>query len=977
MGNPLVLVFLAVLGSLLALAVKERKLFRMSLRYISRHKGRNFLGILGIAVGVSMICATTIISDSFAANYYSEVDDELGSVDLTVTSKDGVFTLDDFERIRAAVLENESGVHVEGLAPRLILPTTAQDCRTGKIGNIQVVGFNQSLDEPFGEFYSVNDTSGTRDTITIEPSGGDGENGGGAVGCVIAEDVAVELGAYVGDNISLTDMGDTSVHHNVTVVGIAKEHAGKVAGIYSDALFLLHDEALELFFKNPYTGTVNVTSVIVVATTDYKEDSGPVHGALDTLLDDEFGDDHAFEVGEVKVDALDKIVSSTSIITLMLAMFSMLIVIGGVLLIVNTQAMAADERITEIGMMRSLGAYRKHVRTLFVLEGAILSLVGAAVGIGVGVGASYLLVNGLPESDSRNVELVVQPTSLVNSFVIGFLITLAMVVIPAVSISRVRVVTAVRGHASDNEPSRAGPLRNVIVGLGLTFLSVALLVKFPLVGSSTNVQVWITFGNLFAIGLGLALSSINRRVVLSATGVAMVVYSAYSLLSIIRLAPTIPGFFTGIVFLILALIVIISLNIDTISQTILGVVKPFSKRARSVVRIASKYLTRKRLRTTLTFSIFSFILCMTLVLQAVTSSFNANPELQAAQTGGGVDLVGTLHIKTNDSIGRLMEEFDSRVEYAIGLTSKKVDADFDGTSREFTIYGVHPNFTDSVKLHFLTGGPELVSRVIQDNWSRVIVSPDITELATGEVSDEFTMETQNNSRESFEIVGEVNYIPGLASFMSNMMLMSRPALSEFFPAEGGNGGVDTVLISVKSNSSVARGEREAYLEDVAHGLEVEFKVYGLSLTTVRDEVVDNQATLSDYTFFFILFTNIGLLIGIFGIMISNFRGIKERENTLGVLRAIGYRKRDIAASVVLETILVTLFGLIVGYISGLFFMAMTYVNIFVKFGFPLVIPWGSLAAYFILIVLSSTIAAYLPARKAAKLVPASALRVFD
>ncbi|MCX7293650.1 FtsX-like permease family protein [Janthinobacterium sp.] len=57
----------------------------------------------------------------------------------------------------------------------------------------------------------------------------------------------------------------------------------------------------------------------------------------------------------------------------------------------NTMSMAVVERTTEIGTLRAIGQRRGGIRTLFICEGLLLGLVGAAVGILIALPIAYLI----------------------------------------------------------------------------------------------------------------------------------------------------------------------------------------------------------------------------------------------------------------------------------------------------------------------------------------------------------------------------------------------------------------------------------------------------------------------------------------------------------------------------------------------------------------------------------------------------------
>jgi ABC-type lipoprotein release transport system permease subunit len=75
------------------------------------------------------------------------------------------------------------------------------------------------------------------------------------------------------------------------------------------------------------------------------------------------------------------------------------------LAIVNTVLMAVLSRTREFGVLRALGLRRRDVAGLVVLEGTVLTLLGGLVGIGVGIGGTWLFFrNGIDFSAFTDTE---------------------------------------------------------------------------------------------------------------------------------------------------------------------------------------------------------------------------------------------------------------------------------------------------------------------------------------------------------------------------------------------------------------------------------------------------------------------------------------------------------------------------------------------------------------------------------------------
>ena len=132
--------------------------------------------------------------------------------------------------------------------------------------------------------------------------------------------------------------------------------------------------------------------------------------------------------------------------------FLRLIILVMVLLsVVNGVNMTLFERIGEFGTMLALGDRTRKVFGMIVLEGAILGLVGAVLGVLVGVGIALAASRiGIPMPPPPNsnlpytAEIRLVPAVLGGAFLTGLLATVAASLLPAFRASRIPVVDALR-----------------------------------------------------------------------------------------------------------------------------------------------------------------------------------------------------------------------------------------------------------------------------------------------------------------------------------------------------------------------------------------------------------------------------------------------------------------------------------------------------------------------------------------------------
>jgi putative ABC transport system permease protein len=75
---------------------------------------------------------------------------------------------------------------------------------------------------------------------------------------------------------------------------------------------------------------------------------------------------------------------------------SISLVVAGIL-IMNVMLVAVTQRTSEIGLLKALGAPAQQILRLFLVEAALLSLIGAALGLIVGQGGSWLIGHIYPK----------------------------------------------------------------------------------------------------------------------------------------------------------------------------------------------------------------------------------------------------------------------------------------------------------------------------------------------------------------------------------------------------------------------------------------------------------------------------------------------------------------------------------------------------------------------------------------------------
>jgi putative ABC transport system permease protein len=145
------------------------------------------------------------------------------------------------------------------------------------------------------------------------------------------------------------------------------------------------------------------------------------------------------------------------------------------------------------------------------------------------------------------------------------------------------------------------------------------------------------------------------------------------------------------------------------------------------------------------------------------------------------------------------------------------------------------------------------------------------------------------------------------------------------------------------------------------------------VTAVREAVKARQDTIDKFTSFAKGVSFIVLGIGSFVAFLTMISSVKERTRELGIFRAVGFRKIHITFILLTEAVIVSLIAGVLGYLVGMLIAQLVgpviaQMDINIKWDWKL----GLLAINVSLLI--GFLASIIPARQAAKLDPAEALR---
>ena len=214
-----------------------------------------------------------------------------------------------------------------------------------------------------------------------------------------------------------------------------------------------------------------------------------------------------------------------------------------------------------------------------------------------------------------------------------------------------------------------------------------------------------------------------------------------------------------------------------------------------------------------------------------------------------------------------------------------------------------------------------------------------------------------------KVVGVLDRLTDAFGELGVGMLASREELDEAIPFT-----IPTTTFRFKA----ADGVNVAAL---SKDLESDFRENGME-TDVLSELVDDIAAANRaFNYLFTSFMGLGLLVGIAALGVVSLRAVVERRQQIGVLRAIGYRRRMVQLSFLTESSFVVLMGTAIGVGLGTIISWNIVKDLqeeveTVRFA----IPWLQIIIIVAIAYVFSLATTFMPARQASRIYPAEALR---
>ena len=351
---------------------------RMGWRAIRGHRVRSTITTLGIIIGVGAVITFVTLGTSLQADVLSQVGGAQAQ-DVYVWASPGGqgggpggATQPAFTERDVAAIENVSGV--AQVVPRGLVPTAALTYRNDTVARNQLVATTPA--NFAGQEFAVGRSfeQGQQEAV-LNPQ----------ATRLFEENVSV------GDELTVELASGESV--SVTVVGIIEDSTGQgpFAGFGSQPqVYVPKDPFYQTQVASPTTGErVQVFPTLTVVAEDPQTIEATQERVRTYLRTDSDAaqlvpDNYGFSV-QTNEDLLDQVRELLDTLTAFITGIAVISLVVGSLGIANVMLVSVTERTKEIGIMKAVGAQNRDVLQLFLVESATLGVLGAALGIPVGI----------------------------------------------------------------------------------------------------------------------------------------------------------------------------------------------------------------------------------------------------------------------------------------------------------------------------------------------------------------------------------------------------------------------------------------------------------------------------------------------------------------------------------------------------------------------------------------------------------------
>ena len=417
---------------------------------------------------------------------------------------------------------------------------------------------------------------------------------------------------------------------------------------------------------------------------------------------------------------------------------------------------------------------------------------------------------------------------------------------------------------------------------------------------------------------------------------------------------------------------------------------------KAVTKTAISYPMAAKFRTGLTVAMFALII-FTLMIFSILNGIGDITSEQPERVTGGFDIKAS--ISPDLPIAGDIRQSLNMADFAVvaGASNVPVEVkELDGennTYKRSRLISLEDEFMGSTLWRMAHFDPEYGS-TDKDIWKALIENPNLVVANASIIPSGDPFGPPDRSfKTSYLTPGDVKEMDAFTVQMKKRRSSSDPeeltviGVIERLATDSGFGNVSATFYSTRSlTSKIAKEEiplNDFYFllengnnaSDYAQKLEKIFLANAMNAENLLENLEEERATNNAFNKLFQGFSGLGLVVGIAAIGVLSVRAVVERRQSIGVLRAIGFKSSMIRAQFLIESSFITLLGIVVGIFLGVLQSWLIFLEISKELeGARFSVPIADVGILIVVTVIASILASVIPANEASKTYPAEALR---
>lgn len=773
---------------------------------------------------------------------------------------------------------------------------------------------------------------------------------------------------------------------------------------------------------------VDERSILLISPASNSTPTDSIEALRDWFDQRSSMDDLFLVATPVKVQAAQQAEQSSGLLSAMFLVFGTFTIAAGVLLSLTIIMLLADVRRSELAVVRALGLRRSDARALFVQEGLVLAIFAGGIGSIVGLGLAWFISRAFStifaSAGAQSFRFSWSLDSFAAGWIWGTLLAVGLLWSASLFNSQINIVRALKGGRLTIKSGVPWGLYLIqIMALGGAVISLAGLFFLGLESGLAYVA-YVSLGAFLILmvtpvvtwQLPVFLGSKQPwkrwkrhgpRNTLGAIGLLFLLWT-------IALAPIDPIRSrleaNELAFIVLGLLQVIAgvmvlTSLAPLLVQVLSKSRVITRRFGPVGSVALAHPLAHPIRTAVVMGMFSITMFSVVVLSGYTDQFDTYSSDFVEEAEGEFELLLTasrsrpIELDANASMWGVDHPSITNIDAVGGVYRAPVHLqDSDGERMPYLLRGVDEGFRNHGGLP-LYAWDESLGDTQKEAWRAMEQFENIVFLDASfglesttdgativplqfSIGDSILLIDISNPKNTREVrVGgfleQSSYIFSLGVWMSDSVVdeqfggeMTRMYVSV---AEDADATTAEFAEMDQSPQGKTAGERQAAaeLEDI---LSRDLASQGVTVQTVAEEIAILQSLVLAILSLFEGYLAMGLLVGVAGIGVVTVRNVSERRRTIGMLRAIGLRQRQVLNIFFIEVSWIAMLGMLNGLLLGYGFHRALYQAIWKSEGAAFTFPWSSTLLLFLLGWLIVFLTTYLPVKQASKIPPSAALR---